>query len=593
MEDRTNENKAAPAIVHFVGAGPGAPDLITRRGAELLQRADVVVYAGSLVNPALLEYVRPECEIHNSAEMTLEEVLGVLVPAARAGRTAVRLHTGDPSLYGAIREQIDELERLGIACAVTPGVSSFAAAAAAMGMEYTLPGVSQTLIISRMSGRTPTPDGEDLKLLASHRTSMALFLSSGMVRRVCDDLIAGGYPPETKAALAYKVSWPEQKVVCGDLATLAGLAEAEGIDRTALILVGDFLGDVYERSKLYDPTFAHGCRDASAALVPELKIAYVAFTADGIATALKLKNDLGGAVSAPARFAAAFPGRVEPLPGSVADWTAAHFGAVDALVFVSAAGIAVRAIAPHVESKTADPAVIVLDDLGRNAISLLSGHIGGANDLARRIAGIVGGTPVVTTSTDLHGIEAADGWAVTHGMTVENPEAIKSVSSAMLAGVPVGVAITEETVTPPWPVTLWLRPRNLVLGVGCRRGVDPAALAAAIADFLDGAGVSPLSVAAIASLNIKRDEVAVVSWAEMRNVPFMTYTARALQEQEGDFTPSERVMEETGTDNVCERAAVAAGRDLFGEAVLMRSKTKYPGITLALVKERGGRADAE
>lgn len=243
-------------MVHFVGAGPGGPDLITLRGAELLGRADCVVYAGSLVNPALLGLVREGVPVYNSAQMTLEQVLEVLEETHRRGGDTVRLHTGDPCLYGAIREQMDALDARDIPWDVTPGVSSFCGAAAAAGEEYTLPGVSQSVIITRMAGRTPVPEGEDIASLAAHGATMVIFLSIGLIDKVQQALLAGGaYTPETPAAVVYKASWPEQKVVRCTVGTLAGSTRANGITKTALIVVGDFLGTRYERSKLYDPTF--------------------------------------------------------------------------------------------------------------------------------------------------------------------------------------------------------------------------------------------------------------------------------------------------------------------------------------------------
>ena len=249
-------------MVHIVGAGPGAPDLITRRGAELLKSADVVIYAGSLVNPALLELCRADCEIHNSAKMTLENVVSVIARAEREGKTTVRLHTGDPSLFGAIREQMDEFEKLGIEYDVTPGVSSFCGAAAALGAEYTLPAVSQSLVITRMAGRTPVPEREKLSAMSAPGASMVLFLSAGLLEGVTRELIQGAYTEDTPAAIVYKATWPEQKVVRCTVGTLAKAAEENGIHETALILVGDFLRGTVERSRLYDPGFTTAFREA-------------------------------------------------------------------------------------------------------------------------------------------------------------------------------------------------------------------------------------------------------------------------------------------------------------------------------------------
>lgn len=247
-------------MVHFIGAGPGAPDLITLRGARLLAEADVIIYAGSLVNPALLEGRKEGCAVYDSASMTLEEVLSVMEKAEQEGKTTVRLHTGDPSLYGAIREQMDELDKMGVSYDVTPGVSSFSGAAAALNAEYTLPDVSQSVIITRMAGRTPVPEGEALAKMASHGCTMVLFLSTGLLEDVEKELMKGGYSPDTPAAIVYKATWPDQKVYRCTVSTLAQTAKDNHVTKTALITVGGFLGTEYERSKLYDPTFTHGCR---------------------------------------------------------------------------------------------------------------------------------------------------------------------------------------------------------------------------------------------------------------------------------------------------------------------------------------------
>ena len=252
-------------MVHFVGAGPGAPDLLTLRGAALLEQAGCIIYAGSLVNPALLARARDGCAIYNSAGMTLEQVLDAIRRAEAAGVDTVRLHTGDPCVYGAIREQMDALDALGIPRDDTPGVSSFCGAAAALGAEYTLPGVSQTVIITRLAGRTPVPERESLAALAAHRASMVIFLSAGMLDRVQAALLEGGCPPETPAALVYKATWPEEKLVRCTVGALAQSGADAGIRSTALVLVGDFLaGSGYQRSKLYDPAFTTGYREGRA-----------------------------------------------------------------------------------------------------------------------------------------------------------------------------------------------------------------------------------------------------------------------------------------------------------------------------------------
>lgn len=251
-------------MVDFVGAGSGAKDLITVRGMELIQQADVIIYAGSLVNPELLEYAKPDCEIHNSALMTLDEVISVMSAAEAAGKRTVRLHTGDPCLYGAIREQMDRLDRLGIEYAVCPGVSSFCGAAAALRAEYTLPSVSQTVIITRMAGRTPVPKRESIESLAAHGSTMVIFLSTGMLEELSERLISGGYAESTPAAIVYKATWQDEKVCRCTVGTLAKTAAENDIRKTALITVGEFLGTDYELSKLYDSGFSTEFRTAKA-----------------------------------------------------------------------------------------------------------------------------------------------------------------------------------------------------------------------------------------------------------------------------------------------------------------------------------------
>lgn len=250
-------------MIYFVGAGSGAPDLITVRGAELLRKADVVVYAGSLVNPALLKDCKNDCTIYNSAKMTLEEVMEVMIPAAQAGKLVVRLHTGDPCVYGAHREQMDILDTQQIPYEIVPGVSSFCGAAAALKAEYTLPDVSQTVILTRMEGRTPVPPKEKIELLAAHGATMVIFLSAGQMEQLSERLMQGGYAAETPVGIVYKATWPDEKVVRTTVGEMARAAESAGITKTALITVGNFLGDQYERSKLYDPTFTTEFREAS------------------------------------------------------------------------------------------------------------------------------------------------------------------------------------------------------------------------------------------------------------------------------------------------------------------------------------------
>ncbi|MCG8401067.1 MAG: precorrin-4 C(11)-methyltransferase [Firmicutes bacterium] len=247
-------------MIYFVGAGPGDPELITVKGARILSRVQVVVYAGSLVNKELLDMCAPGTVIYNSAGMTLEEITDTMTEAHRAGKEVVRLHTGDPSLYGAIQEQMDILDRLSVPYTVIPGVSSFLAAAAAIPHELTLPGITQTVILTRMEGRTPMPERESIASLASHRATMCIFLSVHMLDKLTGALTDGGYPAETPAAVVEKASWPDERVITGTLADIAGKVHEAGIRRAAMIIVGDALKAGYRPSCLYDPGFTHGFR---------------------------------------------------------------------------------------------------------------------------------------------------------------------------------------------------------------------------------------------------------------------------------------------------------------------------------------------
>ncbi len=248
-------------MVYFIGAGPGDPDLLTIKGKKIIDRADVIIYAGSLVNKEILKDAKADAAIYNSAAMTLEEVLAVMQKAEADGLVTARVHTGDPSVFGAHREQMDALKQLGIPYEVIPGVSSFVAAAAALKKEYTLPGVSQTVILTRMEGRTAMPPKESIRDLARHNATMVIFLSVGMIDRLAAELMQE-YRPDTLAAVVYKASWENQKIVQGTLSDIAQKVTDAGIKKTALIVVGDFLGEEYELSRLYDKTFSHEYRRA-------------------------------------------------------------------------------------------------------------------------------------------------------------------------------------------------------------------------------------------------------------------------------------------------------------------------------------------
>ena len=585
-------------MIHIVGAGPGDEKLITVRGRELLEAADVVIYAGSLVPKELLSRCRKDAEIYDSSRMTLDEVVSVMKRESDAGREVVRLHTGDPSIYGAIREQIAALfedEIKGQQIGVVPGVSSFTAAAAALQAEYTLPGISQSVIITRMEGRTPVPERERLTELARHGASMAVFLSASMAGEVSRALISsGGYDADTPAAIVYAVTHRDEKIIRCTVGSLEDAALSAGISRTALILVGDFLkeGGVVEKSRLYAPDFSTGYRRGSERQV----IRCISFTAGGGMIAKKLGDALGEEFEA-----------VSFEKGmSLDDWTESAFKEAKALIFIGAAGIAVRAIAPHLKGKAVDPAVVVTDDRGENVIPILSGHIGGGNALAKRIAGILGARPVITTSTDINGVFAIDSWAAENSMRIINPDRIRAVSSKLIRGEkvyirsyvnisgdpPENIVVLKGDLGEPEPdvvigsvdvendSALQIMAGGFIIGTGCRRGIKASVVREAFENFCRENSIPADRVAAIASIDIKRDEAALKGLADDLKVGFLTYGADELNDIkgfEGEFSTSDFVESVTGVDCVCERSAVKAA----GAKRLLVKKTVFDGVTFA------------
>lgn len=309
------------------------------------------------------------------------------------------------------------------------------------------------------------------------------------------------------------------------------------------------------------------------------RLCFAAFSKRGAALARELAAVLGGDIWAPLRIC---DSGTRGITGQLNDWTGKAFASYRGLVFISACGIAVRAVAPHLAGKGSDPAVVVLDERGRHVISLLSGHIGGANALAKSIARITGGEAVITTATDVAGVTAVDEWAVARNCAIENPVAVKTISAAALEGSEIGVAVTEELLDAPWPVTLWLRPRSLVLGAGCKKNTSFEKLLCAFDSFTEEIGVSRLSISAIASIDLKGEEAGLIKLAESLGVPFVTFSSEELKAVPGHFSASGRVEAVTGVSNVCERAAV-----LRSGGFLLRGKTVYEGITFALAKTRG------
>lgn len=636
-------------MVHFVGAGPGACDLITVRGMNRIKEADVIIYAGSLVNPGLLSYAKADCKIYNSAHMTLEDVVSVMREAEVAGKTTVRLHTGDPSVYGAIREQMDLLDEYGIKYDVCPGVSAVFGAAASLACEYTLPDVTQTLILTRAEGKTPVPEKENLRSLAAHRASLVLYLSSGLARKVRQELLIGGYAEDTPVAVVYKATWPEEKIIRTTLAKLPEDMEAAGITKTALIIVSPALGSVYEKSRLYDAAFATEYRGATEIAFPAgiRRVLLITCSVRGYATmqklAKKLENISGAEIIAKVKCEALPEVSMKETVKACVD---EYFEQVDAIVFVTASGIAVRSVAEHLTHKSKDPAIVCMDECSKHVISLVSGHAGGANALTQMLADVMWATPVITTATDVEGQFSIDDYAREHNLVVTHWAKAKAISAEVLAtgakpvwvdeaevsqeeeknaceickeqkstGIDVGkiendgceneigvqklqigshqVVITPQDVSVD-AQTLQLIPRCIVAGVGCKKGIPVDKIEHAVQDAFAKAGLRMEALCAVVSIDLKKEEAGLLEFCETRNVPFETYAAEELQAVPGTYSASEFVSGVTGVDNVCERSAVKyasehgmnQGEQLLGRQAkhgeLLLRKQAYGGVTVAL-----------
>lgn len=625
-------------MVHFVGAGPGACDLITVRGMNRIKEADVIIYAGSLVNPELLSYAKADCKIYNSAHMTLDAVVDVMREAEAAGKGTVRLHTGDPSVYGAIREQMDLLDEYGIKYDVCPGVSAVFGAAASLACEYTLPDVTQTLILTRAEGKTPVPEKENLRSLAAHRASLVLYLSSGLARKVRQELLIGGYAEDTPVAVVYKATWPEEKIIRTTLAKLPEDMEAAGITKTALIIVSPALGSIYEKSKLYDAAFATEYRGATEIALPAgiRRVLLITCSVRGYATmqklAKKLENISGAEIIAKVKCEALPEVSMKETVKACVD---EYFEQVDAIVFVTASGIAVRSVAEHLTHKSKDPAIVCMDECSKHVISLVSGHAGGANALTQMLADVMWATPVITTATDVEGRFSIDDYAREHNLVVTDWAKAKAISAEVLAAGAEPVRVNEaevlqeeekyacgickeqkstgidmgkiendgcengidvqrlqigsyQVVITPQDVsvdaqTLQLIPRCIVAGVGCKKGMPVDKIEHAVQDAFAKAGLRMEALCAVASIDLKKEEAGLLEFCETRKVPFETYTAEELQAVSGTFSASEFVTGVTGVDNVCERSAVKyASEHGANDGELLLRKQAQDGVTVAL-----------
>lgn len=539
--------------VLFVGAGPGDPELITVAGRRALEQANLVVYAGSLVSRDMLGWCRLEATAVDSAGLDLAAIAGHLVEGHRQGRRVVRLHTGDPSRYGALHEQLNALDIQNVPWRIIPGVTAAFAATASLGLEYTLPEVCQSLIITRAPGRTPVPAGEDLATLAAHGASLAIYLSAGQGGTVSAAL-SSALGPDSPVAVVYRASWPDERLLWTTAKDLPQDLEAADLKRQALILAG--------------PAVATLARELTLAL-PEATL----FLPQGLAD--------------PVAGEEASPGLTPAL--------AANFGQFGGHVIFAAAGIVVRVLAPLLRHKAQDPAVVVVNQAGSFAVSLLSGHLGGANALARRVAEVLGGQAVITTATDSAGLPSLEMLAGELGFRVENLAALAKVSMALLEGQQPAVCDPAGWLWPTlqgrWPglfsllepdqadqaggqPLIWVghsllepRPSWLVLrspalwaGIGCNRGTN--------ADEMESL---------LRRVQAKSDEPGLLELAARLGLPLIFFSAEELALVEVP-NPSATVARHMGVASVCEAAALLAGKSRR----LLVSKQKSQNATLAL-----------
>ncbi|MBO4630622.1 MAG: precorrin-4 C(11)-methyltransferase [Lentisphaeria bacterium] len=584
--------------ITFVGAGPGDPELITLKGAAALREADTVIYAGSLVNEKILE-LAGHAVFHNSAKMNLEEVLKILMDDYHAGKAVVRLHTGDPSIYGAVGEQFRELDKAGIPYSVIPGVSSVFAAAAALQTELTMPEISQTVILTRNAGRTPVPEKETLESLAAHGSTLCIFLSVSDMDDLCEKLLAAGRPPDTAAAVVYRAGWENELIVRGTIANIASKVSDAGIKRQAMIVIGNVLRKDGALSKLYDPEFATGYRHHRF----HGRIALLALTRQACLKGAEIASGLADHVLfVPEKYARNVPNLHTRTfaEGKFGETLSENWPQFDAFIFIMAAGIAVRHIGKLCVDKKIDPAAVVCDEKGSYAVSLLSGHVGGGNALAHDIARITGGRAVITTASDVQNRPAFDVFALEHHCVIETPETLTAIAAAVVNGEPVtvemsaslfnaalarysGVVLSRErndgiVLVCAGGYELRLRQPRFVLGIGCRKGIGSQRIAEAVNEVLEKHGFSPEDLSEIASAEVKRKEAGLLEFARGMGLPLRFYSAAELNAVEVP-NPSEAAERNLGIRSVSEASALlAAGK----HGKLYVEKERLKDVTIAI-----------
>lgn len=600
-------------MVTFIGAGPGDPELLTLKGQKLLTQADVVLYAGSLVAEEMLKYASPQAELHNTAGMKLAQQVEMMRTAVQQGKQVARLHTGDPSVFGALAEQTVALTALGIPWQVIPGVSSAFAAAASLGIEYTLPEVTQTVILTRISGRTAVPEAENLRALAVHRSSLVLFLSTGLIREVVAELLAAGYAPETPVALVYRASWPDERIVRGRLAEIANLAELGELTHQGLIIVSPALTGSATTSHLYGGFQQKpGNRKGIAILTltsPAVHLGRI-LAKNLPASTLYLPQRLSEPEDEARKNIRLFQEAIRQVLQNA-------FTRHDALVCIMASGIVVREIAPLLKNKHSDPAVVVMDPDGRFVVSLLSGHEGGANALARQIAGMTGGQAVITTASDVQHVPALDLMAQQYGWKLNPRSHLAAVMAALVNDEQVGLLLDEDYSLPPElqtanyilcpdlstararhlvnlvlltsrrpPAEVWTEfakvvvyhPPRFVVGVGCNRRTPASEIQEAIEITFGEASLVLESVACLATITAKADEDGLRQVARTNDWSLEFVAPEQIQQLKGLPNPSSAAQKALGVQGVAEPCALI----IAGSEKLLVEKRKFPNVTVAV-----------
>ncbi|MEA4813047.1 MAG: precorrin-4 C(11)-methyltransferase [Anaerolineaceae bacterium] len=605
--------------VVFIGAGPGDPELMTLKGQKLMLSADLILYSGSLLPATLVENVSNAREIVNTARLTLNEQIALMRKAWSEGKTVARLHTGDPSIYGALTEQTQELDALGMDYEIIPGVSSVFAAAAALGIEFTLPELTQSLILTRMNGRTPVPQREVLRSMAAHRSSLALYLSTNLMDRVVEELEAAGYPPETPIAVVYRASWPDQRILRGTLEDIQVKLDAEEITHQGLVIVSPALSvQKNKQSHLYSSYQNHTMKREGVQIFALTKPAAEL----GKTLVIHLPN---AELNLPSNliFEAAESEKIMAFTYGFREALQSAFRSAKAIICIMASGIVVRELAPLLTDKHTDPAVLVTDVSGQFVVSLLGGHEAGANQLAEKVALLTGGQAVITTASDQKNLPALDliaqkqGWLIGtesnlagimrtfvdeepvtlfHESTISLPKELLDLPWAAIQelttqppprAIPQAVVLSHKVLSPDLLRTLikkvLLIPKILSVGIGCNRGCPLEELEDALAKVLADERLSMQSVACLASIKEKSNETGLLALSNKLAIPLCFYNHEQIEALGNVFSPSPAAQKALGVSGVAEPCAMLGANT----NQLLVSKRKFPNVTIALALMKG------